>query len=87
MRSALVLVPGIQGRWEYSQKAIDALSADFDVIVFPMCGERGCLVTDAGADIDAYAQLIAQALDARGLDRAIVCCSTYSTAAWRRCRL
>ena len=36
----LVLIPGIQGRWEYMRPAVDALSDYFRVITFPLCGER-----------------------------------------------
>ncbi|MCC7416520.1 MAG: alpha/beta fold hydrolase [Acidobacteria bacterium] len=34
----LVLVPGIQGRWEYVRPAIDALSSRFRVIAFSLAG-------------------------------------------------
>ena len=37
----LVLIPGIQGRWEYLRPAIDALARSFRVLTFPLCGERG----------------------------------------------
>ncbi len=32
----LVLIPGIQGRWEYLRPAIDALSRTFRVLTFPL---------------------------------------------------
>ena len=35
----LVLVPGIQGRWEYMRPAIDALAPFFHVLTFALCGE------------------------------------------------
>ncbi len=72
MRPALVLIPGIQGRWEYLQPAIDALSVDFDVITFPLCGERGCEIADAAASIDDYAGLVARELDRRKIERAVI---------------
>ena len=37
----IVMIPGIQGRWEYMRPAIDALAESFRVITFPLCGERG----------------------------------------------
>lgn len=73
MRPPLVLIPGIQGRWEYLQPAIEALSADFDVIAFQLCGERGCREPHADAGIDRYAALVEHELDERQIDRAIVC--------------
>src|SRR3989442_8875919 len=71
----LLLIPGIQGRWEYMQPAIGALSsASFRVITFPLCGERA-----SGAGFDrarGIANDVAQAasaLDRCGVDRAIIC--------------
>ena len=36
----LVVVPGIQGHWQYAEPAIDALAAHFRVITFALAGER-----------------------------------------------
>ena len=36
----LVLVPGIQGRWEYMRPAVDALAERFRVVTFDLCGDR-----------------------------------------------
>ena len=36
---ALVLIPGIQGRWEYIGPAVEALSSAFRVITFSLCDE------------------------------------------------
>ena len=35
----LVLIPGLQGRWEYVQPAVDALSKMFHVITFSLADE------------------------------------------------
>ena len=32
----LVLIPGLQGRWEYLRPAVDALSASFRVLTFSL---------------------------------------------------
>ena len=38
--AALVVIPGIQGRWEYAEPAIEALAERFRVISFALAGER-----------------------------------------------
>ena len=71
---ALVLVPGIQGRWEYMGPAIDALSTSHRVITFPLCGERGSdRQFDAGRGLDNFVDQIDAVLDNRGLRRAVIC--------------
>jgi 3-oxoadipate enol-lactonase len=70
----LVLIPGIQGRWEYLRPAIDALATSFRTLTFPLCGERGCGVPfDRVLGIDNDAGQIAAVLDRSGVDRAIMC--------------
>ena len=59
----LVLVPGVQGRWEYMRRTVDALSVHFRVVTFSLRGNS----------IDEYADQVARALDERKIDRAIVC--------------
>ena len=60
---ALVLIPGLQGRWEYQHATVDALAASFRVITFSL----------DGSDLDSYAQQVADALDQARVDSAIVC--------------
>ncbi len=70
----LVLVPGIQGRWEYLRPAIDALSRHFRVITFSLSGEWGSgRRFDRSKGIDNYTEQIASALDSLGLERAVIC--------------
>ena len=38
--SPLVLVPGIQGRWEWMRPAVDALARRLRVLTFTLAGER-----------------------------------------------
>jgi len=71
---ALVLIPGIQGRWEYVRPAIDALSATFRVITFPLCDEPSAdFAFDASHGADCYVEQVRAALDRCGVERAIVC--------------
>jgi pimeloyl-ACP methyl ester carboxylesterase len=70
----LVVVPGIQGRWEYLAPAIDALAVHFRVITFALAGERASgMAFAASRGFDNYADQIAAALDARQIERASVC--------------
>ncbi len=70
----LVLVPGIQGRWEYLRPAIDALSRHFRVITFSLSGDRGSgRRFDPAKGIDNYTDQIAEALDTLEIERAVIC--------------
>lgn len=69
----IVLVPGVQGRWEYFAPAIDALARSFRVVTFSLCGELGCPRIVPARGIDNFTDQIAAALDDRGIDKAIVC--------------
>jgi pimeloyl-ACP methyl ester carboxylesterase len=59
----LVLIPGLQGRWEYMRATVDALAPFFRVITFSL----------EGSDLDSYAQQVATALSRADVERAIVC--------------
>jgi pimeloyl-ACP methyl ester carboxylesterase len=70
----LVLIPGIQGRWEYLQPAIDALAQSFRVLTFSLSGERRSgMPFDPGLGMDNYTRQIAATLDRAGAKDAIVC--------------
>jgi 3-oxoadipate enol-lactonase len=70
----LVLVPGIQGRWEYMRPAIDTLAGFFRVLTFPLCGEpdSGCRL-DASHGLDNYSNQIVSALDTANIEQAAIC--------------
>ena len=59
----LVLIPGLQGRWEYLRPAVDALSVFFRVLTFSL----------GDGDLDAYAHQVASMLSRKGIDRATIC--------------
>jgi pimeloyl-ACP methyl ester carboxylesterase len=70
----LIVVPGIQGRWEYVRPAVEALAAHFHVITFALAGEPASGLTfDTARGLDNYADQIARVMDERGLERAAVC--------------
>lgn len=81
----LVLVPGIQGRWEYLRPAVDALSQQFRVITFSLSGERGSGWTfDPAKGLDNYTDQIAAALDTLTIDRAVICGISFGGVAAAR---
>jgi pimeloyl-ACP methyl ester carboxylesterase len=85
----LVLIPGIQGRWEYMRPAVDALAACFRVVTFSLDGtvrlqpdttsEKAPHTTSEKAPdtacngLDDYAAQVAAAMDAKGIERATIC--------------
>ena len=70
----LVLVPGVQGRWEYMGPALDALAERFRVITFPLYGEPASgRPVDQRRGLDALADQIEAVLESRKLQRAAIC--------------
>jgi pimeloyl-ACP methyl ester carboxylesterase len=72
----LVLIPGLQGRWEYVRPAVESLARYFRVVTFSLDE----VVRTSAANfntIDDEAERIVSALDARRIDRAIVCGISY----------
>jgi 3-oxoadipate enol-lactonase len=59
----LVLIPGLQGRWEYMRPAVEALASSFRVVTFSLDGD----------DLDGYAAQVDRALAEKGIDRATIC--------------
>lgn len=70
----LVLIPGIQGRWEYLEQAFDALARWCRVITFPLCDEPAAGVAfDPARPFDSYARQVRDALHHAGTARATIC--------------
>jgi 3-oxoadipate enol-lactonase len=59
----LVLIPGLQGRWEYLRPAVEALSESFRVLTFSLPSD----------DLDGYARRVAAMLTEARVDRAAIC--------------
>ena len=69
----LVLIPGLQGRWEYVRPAVESLAAHFRVLTFSLgAGSR-----DGRGGIDAEVDRIVSVLDARRIERATLCGISY----------
>lgn len=75
---AIVVIPGIQGRWEWMKPGIDALARRNRVITFSLADEPS-----SGADFDEalgfwnYVEQVRNALDQAGIHDAAICGVSY----------
>ncbi len=69
----LVLIPGIQGRWEWMAPAVEALAREYRVLTASLPGEPGAPSFGADADFDLFVQQLDDVLDRSGVRAAIVC--------------
>jgi pimeloyl-ACP methyl ester carboxylesterase len=68
----LVLIPGIQGRWEWMRPGVEALAERCRVITFSL-GDEPTAGYDGGTQgFELYVDQIARALDAGGVSRAAI---------------
>jgi pimeloyl-ACP methyl ester carboxylesterase len=74
----LVMIPGIQGRWEWMKPAVDALARRCRVITFSLADE-----SSSGGRFDekngfaSYVAQVAEAMDQAGIDQAAICGVSY----------
>jgi pimeloyl-ACP methyl ester carboxylesterase len=68
----LVLIPGIQGRYEWTKPTIQALAREFRVITASLPGERGSLPTN-GHGFDGLVDYVDALLDAKNIPSAVIC--------------
>ncbi len=74
----LVLVPGLQGRWEWMRPTVDALAAHFRVLSFTLAGEwtsRHAFEPRLG--FDNYTVQIDRTLEEAGVESAVICGVSY----------
>ena len=70
----LVLIPGIQGRWEWMRPAVDALAARCRVVTFSLADEPSCgAAFDEARGFRSYVDQVGAAMDQVGLARAAIC--------------
>ena len=74
----LVVVPGVQGRWEWIRPALHALSRHCRAISYSLCGDFGSgQPMDAARSFDAYLNQLDDVLDRAGVQRAAICGISY----------
>jgi len=70
----LVLVPGIQGRWEWMRPAVDALAARCRVLSSSLAGDPGSgQAVDAALGFDSFVAQIDEVRERAGLERLALC--------------
>ncbi len=74
----LVLIPGLQGRWEWMRPAVDALARSMRVITFSLCDERTSpFPCDPDKGFENYVEQVELAMDRAGVRRAIIAGVSY----------
>ena len=70
----IVMIPGIQGRWEWQRPAFEALARRTRTIAYSLCGEPGSQgrLTVAGG-FDAHVAQLDGVLQRCGVDRVALC--------------
>ena len=75
----VVLIPGVQGRWEWMASGVDALAKQCRVITFSLADEPTCGARfDASRGFECYVQQVIEAMDAAGVASATVCGVSYA---------
>lgn len=74
----LVLVPGIQARWEWMRATVQALARRFRVLTFTLAGEPGSgFPFDPALGFENFVAQLDLVLDEAGVDDAVVCGVSY----------
>lgn len=74
----IVVIPGIQGRWEWMRPAVQALAQRLRVLTFSLADEPPCRAdVDVTNGFECYVQQVADVLDSRGIERAAICGVSY----------
>ncbi|HXE79881.1 MAG TPA: alpha/beta fold hydrolase [Vicinamibacterales bacterium] len=74
----IVLIPGVQGRWEWMRPAVLELSRRFRVLSFTLAGERTShRPLDPQLGFDTFVEQTKQLLDASSVREAIICGISY----------
>ena len=74
----IVVIPGVQGRWEWMKPGINALAQRARVVTFSLADEPSCRGSfDAQRGFECYVDQVRDALDAAGIERAAICGMSY----------
>jgi 3-oxoadipate enol-lactonase len=69
----LVFIPGLQGRWEYMRRTVDALAESCRVITFSLCDEPAAeFPFDPARGLDNYVGQVDAALNDLGIRKAAI---------------
>src|SRR5918992_3948588 len=74
----VVVIPGVQGRWEWMKPTIDVLAQRCRVVTFSLADEPACGGRfDEGHGFDCYVDQVREALDTAGIREATICGVSY----------
>ncbi|HUQ86084.1 MAG TPA: alpha/beta hydrolase [Vicinamibacterales bacterium] len=74
----IVLIPGLQGRWEWMRPTVDALAKHHRVITFSLCDERTSpFPCDPAKGFDNFLEQVDLALDRSGIAKAVIVGVSY----------
>lgn len=74
----IVLIPGLQGRWEWMRPTVEALAKYHRVITFSLCDERSSpFPCDLAKAFENYVEQVDLALDRARLDKAVIAGVSY----------
>ncbi len=75
---SIVVIPGVQGRWEWMRPALDALSARCRTVSYSLCGDSGSgRRIDPVLGFENYLRQLDAVLDQAGLERTALCGVSY----------
>lgn len=70
----LVVVPGLQGRWEWMRPALRELAGCCRAISYSLCGDIGSRrQVDPALGFDSYVAQLGAVMDEAGIERAAIC--------------
>lgn len=76
--SPIVLIPGLQGRWEWMRPAVEALARHHRVVSFSLCDERTSpFPCDPARGFENYVAQVGTAMDRAGLREAAIAGVSY----------
>ena len=76
--SPIVLIPGVQGRWEWMRPAVEALAKHHRVVSFSLCDERTSpFKCDPAKGFENYVAQVGTAMDRAGLREAAIVGVSY----------
>jgi 3-oxoadipate enol-lactonase len=74
----IVLIPGLQGRWEWMRPTVDALAEHHRVITFSLCDERTSpFPCEPRKGFDNFIEQVEMAFARAGIDKAVVAGVSY----------
>lgn len=74
----VIVIPGVQGRWEWMRSALEAMSTRCRAISYSLAGDFGSgQKLDPALGFENYVQQLDAIFDRTGLDRAAICGVSY----------